>query len=142
MNAHSHACLSHMAPSTQPSLGVSDQSTLTDDEEGWTLVTYKKTRVEQATKYSYYNNRKPKRNVRVVKLTYAEETMKQEPHIPIFLDKCFPKDFFQQCTTAACHMVEVEIEELLKGKVITIKEEKTPTPEESMVSYFSIEEAL
>ncbi|KAM2981862.1 hypothetical protein FF2_013130 [Malus domestica] len=39
-------------------------------------------------------------------------------------------------------MVEVEIEETSKGQAITIEEEKTLTPKESLASYISIEEAL
>ncbi|KAM1718121.1 hypothetical protein ACFX11_025874 [Malus domestica] len=56
--------------------------------------------------------------------------MEQNPRIPVSLHEYFPNDFFQQCTIAACHMVEVEMEELSKGKVITIKGEKTLTLEE------------
>ncbi|KAM2981393.1 hypothetical protein FF2_012699 [Malus domestica] len=41
--------------------------------------------------------------------------MEQEPRIPISLHEYFPNDFFQQCTIAACHMVEVEIEEPSKA---------------------------
>ncbi|KAM1104600.1 hypothetical protein ACFX19_013151 [Malus domestica] len=41
---HSRLCSSYTAPFTQPSLGASDQNAPTDDEEWWTLVTYKKTR--------------------------------------------------------------------------------------------------
>ena len=58
--------------------------------------------------------------------------MEQEPHISVSLHEYFPNDFFQQCTTAACHIVKVEIEEPSKGKVIIVEEEKTPTPEESL----------
>ncbi|KAM1729243.1 hypothetical protein ACFX12_019660 [Malus domestica] len=68
--------------------------------------------------------------------------MEQEPRIPVSLHECFLKDFFQQCTTVACHMVEIEIEKLSKGKAITVEEEKTMMPEESMSTHFSIEEAL
>ena len=41
---HSRQCSSHMAPSARPPLGASNQDAPTDDEQGWTLVTYKKTR--------------------------------------------------------------------------------------------------
>ncbi|KAM2285618.1 hypothetical protein ACFX1S_038190 [Malus domestica] len=41
---HSYQCASYTAPSTQPSPGENEQDAHTDDEEGWTLVTYKKTR--------------------------------------------------------------------------------------------------
>ena len=57
--------------------------------------------------------------------------MEQEPCITVSLHEYFLNDFFQQWTTAACHIVEIEIEEPSKGKAIAIKEEKTPTPEES-----------
>ncbi|KAM2122482.1 hypothetical protein ACFX1Q_020150 [Malus domestica] len=39
-------------------------------------------------------------------------------------------------------MVEMEIEEPLKGKAVTVEEEKTHTPEESLASYLSIKEVL
>ncbi|KAM1018320.1 hypothetical protein PS2_039558 [Malus domestica] len=116
-------------------MGASNQSALTDDEDGWTLVTYKKTRkprpqavkpkAEQARQHCCHNNKRPKKNVRAAKLTYAEEPMQQEPHIPVSLHEYFPNDFFQQCTTATYHMVEVEIKEPSKGKVIAVEEEKT-----------------
>ncbi|KAM2028574.1 hypothetical protein ACFX16_040183 [Malus domestica] len=35
-HSHFRPCLSHTRPSTQPSLGASDQIALTDNEEGWT----------------------------------------------------------------------------------------------------------
>ncbi|KAM1667826.1 hypothetical protein ACFX2K_047235 [Malus domestica] len=41
---HSYQCSSCTIPSAQPSSGENEQDTHTDDEEGWTLVTYKKTR--------------------------------------------------------------------------------------------------
>ncbi|KAM1932936.1 hypothetical protein ACFX15_017310 [Malus domestica] len=72
------------------------------------------------------NNRKPKRNVKVAKPTYDGEHMEQESRIPVSLHKYFRNDFFQQCTTVACHMVEVEIEKPSKGKAIAVKEKKTP----------------
>ena len=141
-HAHSHPCLSCTTPSTQPLLGASEQNALTDDEEGWTLVTYKTTRkprlqaprpkVEQGRKHCRRNNRKSKRNVRAAKPTYAGEPMEQEPRIPVSLHEYFPKDFFQQCTTAACHMVEIEIEEPSKGKAIIDEEEKTHTLEKKL----------
>ncbi|KAM1789817.1 hypothetical protein ACFX12_033939 [Malus domestica] len=68
--------------------------------------------------------------------------MEQEPRIPVSLHKYFPNDFFQQCTTVTCHMVEVEMEEPSKGKAITTEEEKTITLEEGLPTHFSIEEAL
>ncbi|KAM1673327.1 hypothetical protein FF1_041585 [Malus domestica] len=83
---YSRQCSGHTTPSTQPSLGVYDQDAPTDDEEWWTLVTYKKTRkprsqatrpnVEQGRKHHRRNNRKPKGNVRTAKPTYAGEPMK------------------------------------------------------------------
>ncbi|KAM1099067.1 hypothetical protein ACFX15_005449 [Malus domestica] len=68
--------------------------------------------------------------------------MEQEPRIPVSLHEYFPNNFFQQCTIAACHMVEVEIEEPSKGKDITTEREKTLTLEEGLPTHFSIEEAL
>ncbi|KAM2938990.1 hypothetical protein FF1_038702 [Malus domestica] len=68
--------------------------------------------------------------------------MEQEPRIPVSLREYFPNDFFQQCTIAACHMVEVETEEPPKGKDITTEGEKTLTLEEGLPTHFSIEEAL
>ncbi|KAM2225467.1 hypothetical protein ACFXTI_019218 [Malus domestica] len=68
--------------------------------------------------------------------------MEQEPRIPIFLHEYFLKDFFQQCTIAACHMVEVEMEEPSKGKAITIEGEISLTSKEGLLMHFSIEEAL
>ncbi|KAM1219927.1 hypothetical protein ACFX2G_047937 [Malus domestica] len=149
---HSYQCSSYTIPSAQPSPGANEQDAHADDEEGWTLVTYKKTRkpkpqairqnVEQVRKHRRRNSRKPKRNVKVDKPMYAGEPMEQEPRIPISLHEYFPNDFFQRCTIAACHMVEVEIEEPLKGKDITTEGEKTLTLEEGLPTHFSIEEAL
>ncbi|KAM1087923.1 hypothetical protein ACFX2B_013260 [Malus domestica] len=68
--------------------------------------------------------------------------MEQEPRIPVSLHEYFPKDFFQQCATVACHMVEVEMEEPLKGKVIATEGGKTLTLEEGLPTHFSIEKAL
>ncbi|KAM1448102.1 hypothetical protein ACFXTO_007113 [Malus domestica] len=68
--------------------------------------------------------------------------MEQKPRIPVSLHEYFPNDFFQQCTIAACHMVEVEMEKPSKGKDITTEGEKTFTLEESLPIHFSIEEAL
>ncbi|KAM1857868.1 hypothetical protein ACFX14_007928 [Malus domestica] len=68
--------------------------------------------------------------------------MEQEPRIPISLHEYFLNNFFQQCNIAACHMVEVEMEEPSKGKDITIEGEKTLTLEEGLPTHFSIEEAL
>ncbi|KAM2086710.1 hypothetical protein ACFX1R_024218 [Malus domestica] len=139
-------------PSMQPSPGVNDQGALTNDEEGWTLVTYKKTRKprpqairskeEQGRKHRRRNSRKPNRNRKVAKPTYAREPMDQKPRIPVSLNEYFPKDFFQQCTTVACHMVKIEMEEPSKGKAIVIEGEKTITLEEGLPTHFSIEEAL
>ncbi|KAM2374308.1 hypothetical protein ACFXTH_043238 [Malus domestica] len=149
---HSYQCTSYTAPSAQPSLGANNQDAPIDDEEGWTLVTYKKTRKprpqaikpkwEQARKHRRRNNRKPKRSIRVTKLTYAGEPMEQEPRIPVSLHEYFPEDFFQQCTITACHMVEVEMEEPSKGKAVTTEGEKTATTEEGLPTHFSIEGAL
>ncbi|KAM1400494.1 hypothetical protein ACFX2F_027764 [Malus domestica] len=101
---HFRQCSSCMAPSAQPSLGASDQDAHTDDEEGWTLATYKKTRkpkpqatkskVEQERKHRRRNSRKPKKNVKPVKPTYVGEPMEQEPRISVSLHKYFSKDFF------------------------------------------------
>ncbi|KAM1787735.1 hypothetical protein ACFX11_038100 [Malus domestica] len=68
--------------------------------------------------------------------------MEQEPRIHVSLHEYIPNDFVQQCTIAACHMVEVEIEEPSKGKDITTEGEKTLTLEEGLPTHFSIEEAL
>ena len=68
--------------------------------------------------------------------------MEQESRILVSLYEYFSNDFFQQCTTVVCHMVEVEIEEPLKGKVIAIEGEKTLTPTASPPAHFSIEKAL
>ncbi|KAM2613716.1 hypothetical protein TB2_028423 [Malus domestica] len=38
---HSYQCASYTAPSTQPSPGANEQDAYTNDDEGWTLVTYK-----------------------------------------------------------------------------------------------------
>ncbi|KAM1243698.1 hypothetical protein ACFX2G_035924 [Malus domestica] len=62
--------------------------------------------------------------------------MEQEPRIPVSLHEYFSNDFFQQCTIAACHMVEVEMED------ITTEGEKTLMLEEGLPTHFSIEEAL
>ncbi|KAM2225242.1 hypothetical protein ACFXTI_019018 [Malus domestica] len=101
---HSYQCSSHTIPSTQPLPGVNEQDAHTDDEEGWTLVTYKKTRkpkpqatrpkVKQGRKHRRRNSRKPKRNVKATKPTYAGESMEQEPRIPISLHEYFLDDFF------------------------------------------------
>ena len=157
---HSRQCSSHMASSARPPLGASNQDAPTDDEEGWTLVTYKKTgkprpqatkpkveqakkpKVEQGRKHRRRNNRKPKGSIKATEPTYSGELMEQEPRIPVSLHEYFPKDFFQQCTTVACHMVEVEIEEPSKGKAISTEEEKTFTSKEGLPTQCSIEEAL
>ena len=68
--------------------------------------------------------------------------MEQEPRIHVSLHEYFPEDFFRQCITAACHMVEVEIEGPSKGKAITTEEEETLTLEEGLPTYYSIEEVL
>ncbi|KAM1310699.1 hypothetical protein ACFX2H_007222 [Malus domestica] len=68
--------------------------------------------------------------------------MEQEPRIPVSLHEYFPNDFFQRCTIVACHMVEVETEELSEGKVIAIEGEITLTPKEGLPTHFSIEKAL
>ena len=157
---HSRQCSSHMAPSARPLLGANNQDAPTDDEEGWTLVTYKKTgkprpqatkprleqakkpKVEQGRKHRRRNNRKPKGSVRAAKPMYSGELMEQEPRIPVSLHEYFPEDFFRQCTTAACHMVEVEIEGPSKGKVIATEEGETITLEEGLPTHYSVEEAL
>ncbi|KAM2589171.1 hypothetical protein TB1_046128 [Malus domestica] len=132
--------------------GSFDPDAPIDDEEGWTLVTYKKTKKpipqaikpkgEQTRKHRRRNNRKPKRSIRAAKSTYAGEPMEQEPRIPVSLHEYFLEDFFQQCTITACHMVEVEMEEPSKGKAVTTEGEKTPTTEEGLLTHFSIEGAF
>ena len=148
----SRECSSCTAPPTQPSLERRYQDAHADDEEGWILVTYKKTRkprpqviqpkVEQRRNHHGRNNAKPKRNIKHNETIYAREPMEQEPRIPVSLREYFPNDFFQQCTTVACHMVKVEIEEPSKGKAIATEVEKTLTPGEGLPTHFSIEEAL
>ncbi|KAM1444029.1 hypothetical protein ACFX2I_040230 [Malus domestica] len=128
---HSYQCSSCTIPSAQPSPGANDQDALTNDEEEWTLVTYKKTRKpipqairpkgEQVRKHYCHNSRNPKRNVNATKRTYDGEPMEQEPHIPVSLHEYFPNNFFQQCTIVAYHMVEVEMKEHSKGKVVAIE---------------------
>ena len=118
---HTRQWLSHTASSAQPSLGASDQDAPIVDEEGWTLVTYKKRRktrpqatkpkVEQGRNHHRHNSRKPKRSIRAAKPTYSGEPMEQEPRMLVSLHEYFLNDFFQKCTIAACHMVEVEMEE-------------------------------
>ncbi|KAM1069505.1 hypothetical protein ACFX2A_001341 [Malus domestica] len=139
MPDHSYQCTSYTAPSAQPSLGTNDQDAPIDNEEGWTLVTYKKTRKprpqairpkeEQVRKHRRSNYRKPKRNIRTAKPTYVGEPMEQEPRIPVSLHEYFPDDFFQQYTITACHMVEAEMEKPSKGKAVITKGEKTLTTE-------------
>ncbi|KAM1658315.1 hypothetical protein ACFXTN_042496 [Malus domestica] len=68
--------------------------------------------------------------------------MEQEPRIPVSLHEYFPNDFFQQCTIAACHVVEVEIEEPSKGKDITTEGGKILKFEKGLPTHFSIEEVL
>ncbi|KAM1119246.1 hypothetical protein ACFX2B_042857 [Malus domestica] len=102
---HSRQCSNYTMPSAQPSLGASSQDAHTDDEDEWTLVTYKKTRkpkpqatrpkVEQGRKHRRRNSRKPKRNVKAAKQTYAGEPMEQKPRIPVSLHEDFPNDLFQ-----------------------------------------------
>ena len=102
INDHSRQCSTHPAPSAQPPLGASDQDAPTDDEEGWTLVTYKKIRkprpqatkpkVEQGRKHRRRrNNRKPKGSIRAAKTTYSGEPMEQEPCSPVLLTRVFPE---------------------------------------------------
>ncbi|KAM3007499.1 hypothetical protein FF2_031739 [Malus domestica] len=97
---------------------------------------------EQGRKHRRCSNRKPKRNIRVAKPIYAGEPVEQKPRIPVSLHEYFPDDFFQHCTIAACHMVEVEMEEPSKGKVVATEGENTLTPKEGLPTHFSIEEAL
>ncbi|KAM1873689.1 hypothetical protein ACFX13_007495 [Malus domestica] len=101
---HSSLCSSYTTLSVQPLLGASDQNAPTDGEEGWTLVTYKKTRkprpqaiqpnVKQGRKYCHCNNMKPKRCIKAAKPTYVREPMQQDQRIPIFLHEYFPKGLF------------------------------------------------
>ncbi|KAM1054793.1 hypothetical protein ACFX2C_002110 [Malus domestica] len=132
--------------------GSFDPDAPTDDEKGWTLVTYKRTRKpkpqaikpkgEQGRKHRCRDNRKPKRNIRAAKPIHAGEPAEQKPRLPVSLHEYFPEDFFQHCTIAACHMVEVEMEEPSKGKIVAAEGENTLTPEEGLPIHFSIEEAL
>ncbi|KAM2760616.1 hypothetical protein COP1_025171 [Malus domestica] len=152
MPDHARQYSNHTAPSTPPSLGASNQDAPTDDDKGWTLVTYKRTRKprpqaikpkgEQGRKHRRRSNRKPKRNIRATKPIYVEELAEQKPRILGSLHEYFPEDFFQHCIIAACHMVEVEMEEPSKGKVVATEGENTLTPEEGLPTHFSIEEAL
>ncbi|KAM2622766.1 hypothetical protein TB2_027355 [Malus domestica] len=68
--------------------------------------------------------------------------MEQEPCILVSLYEYFPNDFFQQCFTAAYHMVEVEIKKPSIAKVIAVKEEKTLKPKESLPALLRPKEAL
>ncbi|KAM2220845.1 hypothetical protein ACFX1S_019995 [Malus domestica] len=154
MSDHAQQYSNHTAPSAPSSLGASNQDSPTDDDKGWTLVTYKRTKKprlqaikpngEQGRKHRRRrrSNRKPKRNIRTAKPIYAGEPTEQKPRIPVSLHEYFPEDFFQHCTIAACHMVEVEMEEPSKGKVVATEGENTLTPEEGLPTHFSIKEAL
>ncbi|KAM1674612.1 hypothetical protein ACFX2K_040654 [Malus domestica] len=120
MPDHARQYSNHTAPSAPPSLEVSNQDAPTDDDKGWILVTCKRTRKprpqaikpkgEQGRKHRRRSNRKPKRNIRAAKPIYVGELVEQKPRIPVSLHEYFPKDFFKQCTIAAYHMVEVEME--------------------------------
>ncbi|KAM1603839.1 hypothetical protein ACFX1Z_030392 [Malus domestica] len=144
MPDHARQYSNHTAPSAPPSLGASNQDAPTDDDKGWTLVTYKRTRKprpqaikpngEQGRKHRRRSNRKPKRNIRAAKPIYVGEPMEQKPRILVSLHEYFPEDFFQQCTIAACHMVEVEMEEPSKGKVVATEGENTFSPEEAVLA--------
>ena len=57
---HSRQCSSHTAPSAQPPLGASDQDAPIDDEEGWTLVTYKKIEEAKTTSHKAKNGAREK----------------------------------------------------------------------------------
>ncbi|KAM1693092.1 hypothetical protein COP1_032428 [Malus domestica] len=152
MPDHAQQYSNHTAHSAPPSLGASNQDAPTDDDKGWTLVTYKRTRKpkpqaikpkgEQRRKHRCRDNRKPKRNIRAAKPIHAGEPAEQKPRLPVSLHEYFPEDFFQHCTITACHMVEVEMEEPSKGKIVTAEGENTLTPEEGLPIHFSIEEAL
>ncbi|KAM1520366.1 hypothetical protein ACFX1Z_023064 [Malus domestica] len=152
MPDHARQYSNHTAHSAPPSLGASNHDVPTDDDKGWTLVTYKKMRKpkpqaikpkgEQGRKHRRRGNRKPKRNIRAAKPIYAGVPAEQKPRIPISLHEYFPEDFFQHCTITACHMVEVEMEEPSKGKIVAAEGENTLTPEEGLPIHFSIEEAL
>ncbi|KAM1256506.1 hypothetical protein ACFX2G_031208 [Malus domestica] len=89
---------------------------------------------EQGRKHRRRSNRKPKRNIRAAKPIYVGEPMEQKPRILVSLHEYFPEDFFQQCTIAACHMVEVEMEEPSKGKVVATEGENTFSPEEAVLA--------
>ncbi|KAM1268140.1 hypothetical protein EV2_000522 [Malus domestica] len=75
---------------------------LADDKEGYTLMTYKKTRkpkpqvtqpkVKQGRNYRHHNNMKPRGNVRAAKPTYSGEPMEEEPRIPVSLHEYFLND--------------------------------------------------
>ncbi|KAM2690737.1 hypothetical protein EV1_043866 [Malus domestica] len=152
MPDHARQYSNHTAHSAPPSLGASNQDAPIDDDKGWTLVTYERTRKpkpqaikqkgEQGRKHRRRGNRKPQRNIRAAKPIYAGEPAEQKPRIPVSLHEYFPEDFFQHCTITACHMVEVEMEEPSKGKIVAAEGENTLTPEEGLPIHFSIEEAL
>ncbi|KAM1128247.1 hypothetical protein ACFX15_037537 [Malus domestica] len=152
MPDHARQYSNHTAPSAPPSLGASNQDAPTDDDKGWTLVIYKRTRKprpqaikpkgEQGRKHRRRSNMKPKRNIRAAKPIYVGEPVEQKPRIPVSLHEYFPDDFFQQCTIASCHIVEVEMEEPSKGKVVATEGENTLTLEEGLPTHFSIKEAL
>ncbi|KAM1768963.1 hypothetical protein ACFX12_046856 [Malus domestica] len=105
-----------------------------------TKTTSHKTKGRTREKAPSPHSRNPKRNVNAAKPTYAGESIEQEPRISISLHEYFPEDFFQQCTIAVCHMVEVEMEE--PGKAIATEGEQTLTLEEGLPTHFSVEEAL
>ncbi|KAM1937053.1 hypothetical protein ACFX15_014253 [Malus domestica] len=97
---------------------------------------------EQGRKHRLRGNRKPKRNIRAAEPIHTGEPAEQKPRIPVSLHEYFLEDFFRHCTITACHMVEVEMEEPSKGKIVTAEGENTLTPEEGLPIHFSIEEAL
>ena len=99
-----------------------------------------KPKVEEGRRHRRHNNRKPKRSARAAKPTYTGEPMEQKPRIPVSLHEYFPKDFFQRCIVAACHIVEVK--EPLREEVIAVEEVKTLITKEGLPTHVSIEEAL
>ncbi|KAM2371331.1 hypothetical protein ACFX1X_046202 [Malus domestica] len=48
---YSYQCSSYTIPSAQPSPGANEQDAHADDEEGWTLVTYKKNKETKTTSH-------------------------------------------------------------------------------------------
>ncbi|KAM2431592.1 hypothetical protein EV2_019396 [Malus domestica] len=132
-----------MTPSAQPSPGESDQDVHTDDEEGWTLVTNKKTK-KPKPQGQRWNKGESTVAATVGSLKETEKLLSQR-----MLGNLWSKShaFLSPCTstsqmTFSSHMVEVEMEEPSKGTAIATEGEKTLTLEEGLPTHFSIEKAL